>query len=70
MFASRYELISFSTLPYKEALRRGSVNDMIVEELVKDNKEKDITKVDLQKAKELIEKHLVPLIEQQKATHR
>jgi len=56
-FNSRYELVSFSTIPYSEALRLGQIGDHITEELIKDANG-DINKIDLNKAKELIEKLL------------
>jgi len=56
-FNSRYELVSFSNLPYQEALRLGKIGDMITSELTKDSGG-DINKIDLKKAKELIDKFL------------
>eukprot|EP01119_Soliformovum_irregulare_P008292 TRINITY_DN21425_c0_g1_i2.p1 TRINITY_DN21425_c0_g1~~TRINITY_DN21425_c0_g1_i2.p1 ORF type:complete len:347 (-),score=53.15 TRINITY_DN21425_c0_g1_i2:15-1055(-) len=56
VFNSRYEWVSFSNLPYSEAKRMGQVNDKIVDELVRDI-DHDITKIDMNKAKELMAKY-------------
>jgi len=55
-FNSRYELVSFSNLPYREAFNLGQIGDMITDELIKDTNG-DIKKIDMSKAKELIDKH-------------
>jgi hypothetical protein len=50
-------MVSFSTLPYTEAVRIGEINDKITTELMKDTN--DINKIDLKKAKTLIDTLLV-----------
>ncbi|TAE47797.1 MAG: FAD-dependent monooxygenase [Bacteroidetes bacterium] len=55
-FRSRYELVSFTTLPYAEALRRGEINDRILDTLTRSLKNPE--EVDLELAKALIEKEL------------
>ena len=46
-------MVSFSTIPYSEAVRIGEINDKITEELMKDAK--DVNQIDLVKAKKLVE---------------
>eukprot|EP01132_Coremiostelium_polycephalum_P004513 gene4513-5627_t len=57
-YVSRYELISFSTVPYATAQHIGRMNQLILSELTKDNPDFDITKIDLVLADTLIKKHL------------
>eukprot|EP01116_Phalansterium_solitarium_P006526 TRINITY_DN18852_c0_g1_i1.p1 TRINITY_DN18852_c0_g1~~TRINITY_DN18852_c0_g1_i1.p1 ORF type:complete len:459 (+),score=168.34 TRINITY_DN18852_c0_g1_i1:73-1449(+) len=54
-FNSRYEMVSFSTIPYRETQRLGLINDEICEELMKGID--DVKDVDLEKAKALIGKY-------------
>lgn len=55
-FNSRYELVSFTTIPYSEAARLGKLIDHVTNELVKDA-DRNIDKVDMNKAKELMDKY-------------
>ena len=55
-FLSRYEMVSFSQMPYKECVRLGRLCDDIVEELIKEAGEENIDKINLETAKKLIEK--------------
>ena len=56
---ARYERVSFSTIPYKEAVRIGKLNDIVLDNVIaKLNGERDIKKVDLEYAREQCEKHL------------
>src|SRR6185503_11360170 len=48
-FLSRYEMVSFSSIPYKEAMRLGLLVDEITEELIAHVKE-DVKKIDLDKS--------------------
>ena len=57
-FLSRYEMVSFTNYPYKEALRRGMLNDKICAELMQGIEDMDAEKIDLKKAEELIDKYL------------
>ena len=54
-FRSRYELVSFSNMPYADAYRRGELNDAITDRLINDNTLFNIDKIDLALAKSLIE---------------
>jgi len=56
-FLSRYELVSFTTKPYSEAVLLGEKGDKLTEELIKDIDDEDITKVDMSKATILMEKY-------------
>jgi len=58
-FISRYELVSFSRIPYKDAQKFGEAVDRVTRELM-DGKT-DVSQIDLKLAEELIEKHLTPL---------
>jgi kynurenine 3-monooxygenase len=51
-YISRYEMVSFTRLPYSEALRRGSLNDEILHALAA--KTQDIAQLDLGLADQLI----------------
>eukprot|EP01121_Diplochlamys_sp_Union-15-3_P016060 TRINITY_DN539_c0_g4_i1.p1 TRINITY_DN539_c0_g4~~TRINITY_DN539_c0_g4_i1.p1 ORF type:complete len:459 (-),score=65.85 TRINITY_DN539_c0_g4_i1:26-1402(-) len=53
-FRSRYELVSFTNIPYTEAYERGIINEKIVDELLLENVKKP-EDIDLEKAKILIE---------------
>jgi kynurenine 3-monooxygenase len=55
-FRSRYEMVSFSNIPYTEAVRIGQINDKITEQLMEGKS--DVKQIDLQKAKTLIEQYL------------
>jgi kynurenine 3-monooxygenase len=56
-FLSRYELVSFTTKSYAEAFRLGALGDKVTDELIKDIPDLDIQKVDMKKAKELMDTH-------------
>lgn len=56
-FKTRYELVSFSNIPYTECTKRGLINDSIIDELVKGISDSDPEKVDLALAKILVDKH-------------
>lgn len=56
-FFTRYEMISFSNIPYEEAKQKGFIIDNIIDELVQGIDDYDVSKVDLDKAKELVDKH-------------
>jgi kynurenine 3-monooxygenase len=56
-FLTRYELVSFTNVPYVEARRRGEINDKIIDELIRDLPDRDLTKLNLTRAKELIDKY-------------
>jgi kynurenine 3-monooxygenase len=56
-FFSRYEMVSFKTIPYSEAKAIGKITDDIAEELMTLSND-DISKIDLDKAKQLIEEKL------------
>jgi len=55
-FRSRYEMVSFSNIPYCEAVRIGEINDKITAELSQGVT--DVSQIDLKKAKQLIETFL------------
>jgi kynurenine 3-monooxygenase len=55
-YRSRYEMVSFSCIPYAEALARGQVNTRILTELIQDLT--DPSQVDLSRAADLIRTHL------------
>jgi kynurenine 3-monooxygenase len=55
-FMSRYEMVSFSNIPYRIAYELGLKTDMIVDELMKNAS--SIEEIDMQLAKELIDTHL------------
>lgn len=38
-FLTRYEMVSFSRIPYKECVRLGEIGDKLTEELIKDTNE-------------------------------
>ena len=52
-YKSRYELVSFSRIPYAEAYKRGEVNQQILEKLT--NGLNEIDNLDMELARELIE---------------
>lgn len=52
-YLSRYEMVSFSNIPYKEAARCGAITDQIAFDLMKGIT--DISQIDLKKASQLIE---------------
>jgi kynurenine 3-monooxygenase len=56
-FLTRYELVSFTTVPYAEAKRRGEVNDKIIDELISELSDRDISKVNLVHAKALLDQY-------------
>jgi kynurenine 3-monooxygenase len=56
-FKTRYELVSFSNIPYTDCIKRGLVNDSIIDELVKNITDFDPEKVDLEHAKTLVDKY-------------
>jgi len=58
-FLSRYELVSFTRIPYKKAMERGKMNDQIVCQLLQETNENG--EIDLKKARKLIETLLPPL---------
>jgi len=58
-FLSRYEMVSFTRLAYKQAKDRGAINDSIVRELMEGVS--DIERIDLKRAKELVETRLPPV---------
>jgi len=58
-YLSRYERVSFSTIPYREAYDAGLLNDKILAALTDDliaKNDRDIKKIDLKKAEELVNK--------------
>eukprot|EP01118_Nematostelium_gracile_P014087 TRINITY_DN5425_c0_g2_i1.p1 TRINITY_DN5425_c0_g2~~TRINITY_DN5425_c0_g2_i1.p1 ORF type:complete len:468 (-),score=132.42 TRINITY_DN5425_c0_g2_i1:47-1297(-) len=55
-FNSRYELVSFSNLSYSECMKKGLINDKITNALI-EGCDHDITKIDLKKAKELMDQY-------------
>lgn len=56
-FYTRYEMISFSNIPYQEAREKGYLIDSIIDQLVENNDDFDLSKIDLEKAKLLVDKH-------------
>jgi kynurenine 3-monooxygenase len=54
-FRSRYEWVSFSTIPYEQAYRLGDINTRIIQELM-EGKTK-VEEIDLQQAAELVESY-------------
>ena len=44
-------------MPYTEAIRRGIINDKIIDEIVEGITDFDDTKVDMAKAKQVIDKY-------------
>lgn len=62
-YASRYELVSFSTVPYHEARERGKIYLDIAEHFSKDLDEDnpDMSLIDLEKAGEMIKANLSKL---------
>jgi kynurenine 3-monooxygenase len=62
-FLARYERVSFSLIPYTEAVRIGKLNDIVLDAVIAQlGAERDVKKVDLEHARHLCEKHL-PLID-------
>ena len=60
LFQSQYELVTFSTEPYAEALRRGAINDQILDYIIKEKLETELANP----------ARIRPIIEQfQKATY-
>eukprot|EP01102_Stenamoeba_stenopodia_P014186 TRINITY_DN4684_c0_g5_i1.p1 TRINITY_DN4684_c0_g5~~TRINITY_DN4684_c0_g5_i1.p1 ORF type:complete len:481 (+),score=104.61 TRINITY_DN4684_c0_g5_i1:147-1589(+) len=57
-FLSRYEMVSFSNIPYANAYLLGATNDKVLEELLKSDKVVDLETVDWNRAKELVDEHL------------
>eukprot|EP01117_Protostelium_nocturnum_P007815 TRINITY_DN2797_c0_g1_i1.p1 TRINITY_DN2797_c0_g1~~TRINITY_DN2797_c0_g1_i1.p1 ORF type:complete len:460 (-),score=169.73 TRINITY_DN2797_c0_g1_i1:45-1424(-) len=57
-FLSRYEMISFSQLPYREALERGETNAKIIDQLTEGLTVNDIDKIDMKKAEKLVNENL------------
>lgn len=55
-YYSRYELVSFSRIPYAEAYRRGELNQVILKEVMKDIDNPD--DIDFALAEKLIHQHL------------
>ncbi|MEM7367189.1 MAG: NAD(P)/FAD-dependent oxidoreductase [Bacteroidota bacterium] len=51
-FQSRYEWVSFSTIPYAEAYRRGQINDQIIDTLL--DGISSLEEIDLQQAETLV----------------
>jgi kynurenine 3-monooxygenase len=63
-FLARYERVSFSLIPYTEALRIGKINDTILDAVIaRLGTVRDVSKVDLEHARQLCETQL-PLINQ------
>lgn len=56
-FLTRYELVSFTTVPYVEAKQRGEINDKIIDELIKELPDRDVNKLNLTLAKSLLDKY-------------
>eukprot|EP01108_Squamamoeba_japonica_P003176 TRINITY_DN2612_c0_g1_i1.p2 TRINITY_DN2612_c0_g1~~TRINITY_DN2612_c0_g1_i1.p2 ORF type:complete len:482 (-),score=267.20 TRINITY_DN2612_c0_g1_i1:37-1443(-) len=61
-FLARYERVSFSLIPYTEAVRIGLLNDIVLDRVIERAGERDLAKIDLEFAKQLCEEHL-PLID-------
>lgn len=62
-FLARYERVSFSLIPYTEAVRIGKLNDVVLDAVIaRLGAERDVKKVDLEHARQLCEQHL-PLID-------
>jgi kynurenine 3-monooxygenase len=62
-FLARYERVSFSLIPYTEALRIGKLNDQILDTVIAHlGGVRDVSKVDLAEARRLCES-LLPLID-------
>ncbi|MEL6673450.1 MAG: kynurenine 3-monooxygenase, partial [Bacteroidota bacterium] len=55
-YVSRYELVSFSRIPYAEAYQRGLINQQILDELLEGID--SVEEVDMEKAGRLIEEKL------------
>ncbi|MDX2246589.1 MAG: NAD(P)/FAD-dependent oxidoreductase [Bacteroidia bacterium] len=55
-YFSRYELVSFSRIPYEEAYRRGLINQAILDELT--DGRSDLAEIDFEKAETLINERL------------
>eukprot|EP01114_Cavostelium_apophysatum_P017277 TRINITY_DN5099_c0_g1_i1.p1 TRINITY_DN5099_c0_g1~~TRINITY_DN5099_c0_g1_i1.p1 ORF type:complete len:145 (+),score=52.91 TRINITY_DN5099_c0_g1_i1:197-631(+) len=60
-FRSRYEMVSFTRIPYKDALKFGNISDEIARELIRDAGEQNLDKIDLKKAEKLIDERLKEL---------
>jgi len=60
-FLSRYELVSFSRMPYKDTLERGAANDRVISELIEGVEQDNIEGIDMDKAAKLVEKYLTVL---------
>lgn len=56
-YRTRYELVSFTNEPYTEAVRRGDINQRIIDQLTAHITDYDPAKVDLDLAKTLIAEH-------------
>jgi kynurenine 3-monooxygenase len=56
-YRTRYELVSFTNEPYTEAVRRGEINQKIIDQLTAHIADYDTAKVDLDLAKKLIDEH-------------
>lgn len=59
-YVSRYQLVSFSRVPYRHAQKLGEVQDRILEELCRGLE--SATHLDMQRASYLIQTHLNPLM--------
>jgi len=55
VFNSRYEMISFSNIPYKQAQAIGQINDQITEELMKGTN--TLEQIDLKRAEQLVKRY-------------
>ena len=65
-FLARYERVSFSTIAYAKAYDIGKLNDIVLDAVIaKLDGDFDLSKIDLEHARELCEKYL-PLDESQK----
>jgi len=61
LFISRYELVSFSLTDYSKATQRGRINDKILKEILMslpDESKDDLSKIDKEQARIVVEKHL------------
>jgi len=59
-FTSRYEMVSFSNLPYTEAVKRGAVNDQVIEEVAQGIAGFDLAQFDATRAKAVLDKYFPP----------
>ncbi len=64
-FLPRYSMVMFQRLPYREAQRRGAINERILEHLIKGVER--LEQVDFDRARELVETQLNPLDGSEKA---